>query len=221
MDFPTQFVPGLIDALAGLLTLLWLGFAIVRLPYRLLAESAFTHVLFGAAVGALVLWSLHAGVPPSLNFHLLGVTALTLMFGWHYASLAVCAVLLGVTLNGQAGWTSFGLNFLIMGVIPIALTTRLLIWAQRYLPHNFFIYVYINAFLGAGLSIVAAAGAGALLVWLTGLQTSAWLGYQYLPYFPLMFFSEAVLNGMVMTLLVALRPAWVRSFDDELYINGK
>ncbi len=221
MDFPAQLMPGPIDGIANVIALLWLGFAIWRLPYRLLWNSAFTHVLFGAAVAVLVLWSLQAGVPPTLHFHLLGVTALTLMFGWQFASLAVAAVLLGVTLNGQGGWSSFGLNYLIMASIPILLTQQLLVWAQRHLPHNFFIYVYINAFLCAGVAILAAAGVGAALLWLTGIHTAAWLGYQYLPYFPLMFFSEAVLNGMIMTMLVALRPQWVCSFDDESYIDGK
>lgn len=221
MDFPARIMPELLLWPATVLAVLWLGHAARRAPRGRLADSRFTHVLFGASVGVLLLWSLHAGVPPVFNFHLLGVTALTLMLGWQFASLAVALVLLGITLNGQAEWASFGVNFLVMGGIPIALTWRLLQLAQRRLPHNFFIYVYINAFLAAGLSILAAAGIGAGLLWLTGTQTAAWLGHQYLPYFPLMFFSEAVLNGMVMTLMVALRPAWVCSFDDELYINGK
>lgn len=221
MDFPARIMPELLLWPATALAALWLAWAAWRMPRERLADNGFTHVLFGASVGVLILWSLHAGVPPVFNFHLLGVTALTLMLGWHFASLAVALVLIGITLNGQAEWASFGVNFLVMGGIPIALTWRLLQLAQRRLPHNFFIYVYINAFLAAGLSILAAAGIGAGLLWLTGAQTAAWLGHQYLPYFPLMFFSEAVLNGMVMTLMVALRPAWVCSFDDELYINGK
>jgi uncharacterized membrane protein len=38
---------------------------------------------------------------------------------------------------------------------------------------------------------------------------------------PLIFFSEAFINGMIMTAMVALRPGWVGSFDDELYLKNK
>ncbi|MFA7594252.1 MAG: energy-coupling factor ABC transporter permease [Thiohalobacteraceae bacterium] len=221
MDFPAHIVPELLRWLTTALAALWLVIAARRMPRERLTESGFIHVLFGASIGVLLLWSLRAGVPPVFNFHLLGVTVLTLMLGWHFASLAVALALLGITLNGQAEWASFGINFLVMGAIPIALTWRLLQLVQRRLPHNFFIYVYINGFLAAGLSILAATGVGVGLLWLTGARTNAWLEYQYLPFFPLMVFAEALLNGMVMTLLVALRPAWVCSFDDELYINGK
>lgn len=221
MNFPDHIFPGAAHVLGILLALAWLGLALLRLPRARLADSAFTHTYFGACVALLVLWNVQASVPPALHFHLLGVTALTLMFGWHFAAVGVALVLLGTSLNGQGSWLSFGINLLCMGALPIALTWSLLQWAQRRLPHNFFIYVYVNAFLAAGLAMLATAAATALLLWLTGTHTLEWLSYQYLPYFPLMFFAEAVMNGMIMTLLVALRPGWVCSFDDNLYINGK
>lgn len=221
MDFPEHIFPSAVHILGYLLALAWLAWALYRLPRERLRDNRFTHVFFGACVGVLVLWSVHAGVPPTLHFHLLGVTALTLMFGWHYAALGVTLILFGTTLNGQGDWVTFGVNLLFMGALPISLTWLLLQWAQRRLPYNFFIYVYVNAFLAAGISMLATGFAAAGLLWLTGTHTPAWLGYQYLPYFPLMFFSEAVMNGMVMTLLVALRPDWVCSFDDDLYIKGK
>ncbi|MBI5040928.1 MAG: energy-coupling factor ABC transporter permease, partial [Gammaproteobacteria bacterium] len=215
MDFPEQVFTGTLHALAAPIALIWLLGALLRLPVRRLYDNAFTHVYFGACVAVLLLWSLHAGVPPTLHFHLLGVTALTLMFGWQFASLGVALILMGATLNGQGGWSTFAVNMLCMGGIPIAVSSLLLRWAQRRLPHNFFIYVYVNAFLASGVSIVATGFAGAGLLWFTGTHSLEWLSYQYLAFFPLMFFSEAVMNGMVMTLLVALRPDWVCSFDDE------
>ena len=221
MDFPEQVFPGFLEVLAVPPVIMWLMAALRYLPRQRLFDSAFTNVYFGACVAVLLLWSVHAGVPPTLHFHLLGVTVLTLMFGWQFASLGVALILVGATLNGQGGWPTFALNLLCMGGIPIVVSTLLLHWAQRRLPHNFFIYVYVNAFLAAGVSMVAAGFAGAGLLWFTGTHSLDWLSYQYLAFFPLMFFSEAVINGMVMTLLVALRPAWVCSFDDNLYINGK
>lgn len=195
--------------------------ALRYLPRQRLFDSAFTHVYFGACVAVLLLWSVHASVSPTLNFHLLGVTALTLMFGWQFASVGVALILIGSILNGQGSWVTYAVNYLTMGCIPILVSSSLLRWAQRRLPHNFFIYIYINAFLAAGVSMVATGFTGAGLLWVTGTHSLEWLGYQYLAFTPLMFFSEAVMTGMVMTMLVALCPEWVCSFDDNLYINGK
>jgi len=42
-----------------------------------------------------------------------------------------------------------------------------------------------------------------------------------LPFFPMMFMPEAMLNGWVMVVLVAQRPGWVYSFSDDQYLKGK
>ena len=100
-------------------------------------------------------------------------------------------------------------------------TTSLLHFSQRRLPHNFFVYIYINGFLAAGLSILLSSLAGAGVMLASDISSAGWLRYQYYPYLPLVFFAEAFLNGMLMTALVALRPAWVCSFDDERYLHNK
>lgn len=221
MDFPAELMPaGLLwpaNLLFGLLVLA----AVARAPLTRLLENEFSHVYFAACVVLLVLWNTRAGVLPALNFHLLGVTSVTLMFGWSYAVLAVLIAVAGSLLNGGGSFTALGLNALVMGGIPIFTTWALLQLAQRRLPHNFFIYIYINGFLAAGLSILAASSAGALVMLATNAHSADWLSYQYYPYFPMVFFSEALLNGMVMTAMVALRPAWVCSFDDNLYLKNK
>ena len=50
------------------------------------------------------------GVLPALNFHLLGVTAITLMFGWAYAVFAVLMVCAGSLINQGGEWQSLGLE---------------------------------------------------------------------------------------------------------------
>lgn len=221
MDFSSASIPDVLLWAANAAVFVGLLWIAPHIPWLRLKAPGFSHVFFGACVALLILWQLRAGLPPELSFHLLGVTALTLILGWRYAAYAVALVLLGSALNGQSDWLSYGLNYLVMGAVPIAVTMGCLVWAQRYLPQHFFIYIYINAFLAGAVSILLAAGTGAGLLWLTGVQTPAWLSYSYLPYFPMLVFSEAVLNGMIMTLLVVLRPEWVSSFDDERYINGK
>ena len=169
----------------------------------------------------LLLWNTRAGVLPALNFHLLGVTAVTLMFGWAYAVFAVVLVTAGSIIAEESQWGVLGLNALVTGCVPVLVTSLLLRFAQQRLPHNFFVYVYVNGFLAAGLSIVAASLLGALIMVAVDAASGQWLGYQYLPYLPLIFFAEAIVNGIIMTALVALRPGWVASFDDNLYIKNK
>ena len=221
MDFPSDIFPQSFLWLANLLALLVLAWAFYRAPLARLRENAFSHLLFAASVVILLLWNLRAGIHPGISFHVLGMTALTLMVGWHYALIAAALALLGSTLNGIAGPVAYGLNLLVMGALPVSLTWAALRLAQRHFPRNFFVYVLFNAFLVAGLGAVAVTLAGAALLWAFDVYQAHWLGYQYLRYFPLVFFAEGVANGMVMTMMVALRPEWVCTFDDRRYLYGK
>lgn len=221
MDFPASLFPSGILWPANALLVLVLARALWYLPPGRLRSNEFMHVYFAACVLLLVLWNTRVGVLPALNFHLLGVTALTLMFGWAYAVLAVLLVGVGSLLNQGGGWQALGLNVLVVGCLPILITHQVLRFAQRRLPHNFFVYIYVNGFLTAGLSTLAVGLVGALLLLGADARASEWLNYQYYPFLPLIFFSEAFMNGLIMTALVALRPGWVASFDDNLYLKGK
>jgi uncharacterized membrane protein len=195
--------------------------AFLHAPLKRLWNNEFLHVFLGACVALLLLWNTRAGVLPALNFHLLGVTAVTLMFGWAYAVFAVVIVTVGSIIAQEGQWFTLGLNALVIGCLPVLVTESLLRLARRRLPYNFFIYVYINGFLAAGLSILAASLLGALIMFSVDAASGEWLGYQFLPYLPLIFFAEAIINGMIMTAMVALRPGWVASFDDNLYLKNK
>lgn len=221
VDFPAQLFPNGLLWPANVVLFFVCAIAVWRAPLARLSGNEFSHVYFAACVVLLVFWNTGVGVLPALNFHLLGVTAVTLMFGWAFAVLAVLAVAAGTLINQGGDWVSLGLNVLVTGCVPVLLTESLLRLAQRRLPHNFFVYVYINGFLAGGLSTVAASLVGAMLVVAVDVGNAQWLGYQLLPYLPLVFFSEAFLNGMIMTGMVALRPGWVASFDDNLYIKNK
>lgn len=221
MDFPADLMPTGLLWLTNVLCAALLLVAVRRAPLAHLLINRFSHLFFAACVALLLLWNTRAGVLPALNFHLLGVTAVTLMFGWPFALLAVVLVLAGGALYAGESFAALGLNALLMGGIPVLVTSVLLHFAQRRLPHNFFVYVYVNAFLAAGLSVLLYGLAGAGVMLASDISSAGWLRYQYYPYLPMVFFAEAFLNGMVMTALVALRPAWVCSFDDELYLHNK
>lgn len=217
MDIPAGLLPAASLWIAFFVYVVLLLATLLTAPWSKLTDNEAAHVYFGSVAVVTVLWILRAGIEPGYNYHLLGVTTLCLMFDWQFALLAASLVLVITTWQGPAGWEALALNALVMGALPVLFTRVLLYFSQRWLAHNFFIYIFINAFL-----------AGALSMLLSGLAASAVLalgstlsGGNYLHVIPLLMFGEAFLNGMAMTLLVAYKPRWVATFHDRWYLNGK
>lgn len=221
MDLPDGLLPQAWVIFGYLLFLPVLGLAARYAPWPVLRRTETLNVFLGTCVGLSVLWSLRAGISPGLNFHLLGVTLLTLMFGWPLAVVGSTLVLLIITLNGAGGWDTFALNALLMGVLPASISLGVLRLAERSLPPNFFVYVMVNAFFTGTLTMIATTLLAAGLFVLSGTYSLAQLGYEYLPFLLLMIFPEGLLNGGLMTMLVGLRPQWVATFDDARYISGR
>ena len=101
--------------------------------------------------------------PTGLNLHLLGATALTLLFGPWFAILGLgLALLLATAWEGT--WHAFALNGLLMAVLPVTISWWIYRLVDSKLPNHFFIYVFLNAFVGAGVA-VAAVGFAACCYW--------------------------------------------------------
>lgn len=194
-------------------------------PWQRLADGGQSNVWLGTLVVLTLLWSMKAGIKPGLNLHLLGATALTLMFGRQLAIIGFCVVLAAVTLNqslrGVDAWQMFALNALVLAVFPVWVADTVRQQVERHLPTNFFIYVFITAFFGAAVTVVATGLLASVLLWLGGAYPAEMLFEDYFPYYILLGFSEAWLNGAVITLMVVYAPHWVTSFDDRRYLLNK
>jgi len=192
-----------------------------RAPWARLKESAQSNMWWGMIVVLVLLWSLVAGVKPGLSLHLLGAAVFTLCFGPHFAFVGLSLVLAAVTLNGSGGWLSFAFNSLAMAGVGAAASYGIFRLAERWLPRNFFVYVFVNGFFGAALAVMAVGVCASALLALGGAYSVEYLVGEYLPYFLLLGFSEAWLSGMAMTLFVIYRPEWVATFDDSRYLANK
>lgn len=204
----------------------WLVFALVlgsivwMAPWRMLSKPGILNLLLGACVLVLFYWQVKAGIRPGLNLHLLGATLLTLLFGPWFALLAIMLVLL-LTTVWDGAWYAFAINYLLMGVVPVSVSWLIYRLADSRLPNNLFVYVFINAFIGAAVAMVATGLAITLVLSAIGAYRWDDLVHTYLPYFLLMGWSEAVTTGMMMTLMVVYKPHWVATFDDKHYIDNR
>lgn len=169
----------------------------------------------------MLLWSLQAGVKPGLSYHLLGATVAALMFGPHLGSIALSLVLAAITFNGGAAWSALALNALTMVVGPVWLAFGIFTAVERLLPNHLFVYIFVDAFLGAALAVLGASAFASSLLWLADVYSAEYLVGEYLPPFLLLAFSEAWLSGMAITLMVVYRPEWLATFDDRRYILNK
>lgn len=186
--------------------------------WRMLADPANLNVFLGACVTVLGFWLIKAGIKPGLNFHLLGATMLTLMFRPLFALLATALIAAGLCAwNGQMA--AFSVNWLLLGAVPVAVTWGIHRLVHHCLPRHLFVYLFLNAFIAAGLSMTVVGAASASFHYGTGQYPGDYLLNEYLPFYLLMAWSEAFITGMLATVLVVWKPEWVATFSDSVYLR--
>lgn len=221
MNFPDHLLPDSILWVGNALAFILMVLAAWTAPWKQLVRQELLNVWLAACVGLMLLWSIKTGVRPGLNFHLLGATVLTLMFGARLAMMGLAVVVVGVTLAGAAGWGSLGVNWLLTGVFPATLSYLLYATVDRKLPNHLFVYIFVNAFIGGGLVVVLMGLVATLLLVSSEVYSGPYLTQNYLPYYILMGWSEAMLSGMAITLMTAFRPTWLSTFSDVRYLKTK
>ncbi len=206
----------------------WLGLAFLGWrwmmsgDWRRLKEPARLNLFLGATVAILALWQIRTGVRPGLTFHLYGISALTLMFGFWRATFAGVLVLLINAAFGRGSWAGLGADTLLAVALPAGLSWGVLSVLERYLPKHFFIYVLGNGFFGAALAVAAIGLATTAVMAWSGAYTLDYLLSHYTPYASLLIsWAEAFSTGMAVTVMAVYRPQWLETFDDLKYLRDK
>lgn len=193
-----------------------------RLPLRqLIDDKKVQHLVFGASVSLFVLWLFRTGIYEGLNVHFLWLTALTLLLGFRWALISGLIALFGVTAIGSESWSMFGINGLLAVTAPITVTYFIYNFSFHKLPRHFFIYVFVCSFFTGALIMAIKMSLIGSYYYLDDIHSWEVVRDNYLMLIPLMLFSEAMLNGMTMTLLVIYKPTWVYTFYDKYYIEKK
>ena len=171
-----------------------------------LKNSRDLNVLLFAILGVVFVWMMQAGLDTTLTLHLLGTTLLTLMFGWRFAILAISLVIIITTFLQNGHWASLPVNSLLLGVLPVLTTQLIYRLTVRYLPANFFVYIFVCAFFAAAVSMASVIFSTAAVHYLSGAFSPDYLAYNYYRYGLLIVFPEAFITGMVLSVFIAYCP---------------
>ena len=221
MNYPYGLLPDSWQWIAAVLYGLVLLPTLWTAPWKRFQRPEIVHVFLGSCVGLLLMWHITTTQFPGLNYHYIGATLLTLMFGWQLALIAFSLVFVGMMFNGTSDWQTLPMNILVMGLVPILVSHAIYRLVDGKLPNHFFIYVFLNAFFGAGIALVAMIGVASGILILGDVYSFSRLAQDYYPFIPLMVFPEGFITGMLISIMVAMTPTWVSTFDDLRYLNGK
>ncbi|EHR42384.1 energy-coupling factor ABC transporter permease [Alishewanella jeotgali] len=204
----------------------WLVFIALLLRFypkellpRLLHVPGYQPLVFGSAVALTLLWSVRAGIESGLELFFLGITTLVLCHGWRIAIWICCLPLLLLLAFGIVDWADGGVFALTTFILPGLFSYAIFAWSYHYLSRHLFVYIFVAGFISAALTI-------SLKILLTSLwyylqQDYSWhtIYHNYTQLALLIWFGEALLNGMAITLMAVYRPHWLRTFYDNEYLS--
>lgn len=221
MNYAYALFPAAWHGLALLLSLAVLAWCVRTAPWARFKTQTQVNVWAGFAVGMALMWSMRAGVQPGLSLHFLGGMAATLLFGPQLAICTLALALAAVVINGAVEWQAIPINFVLMVVLPVAVAQGLHRILSRRLPAHFFVFIFVEAFMGAAVTVLVQGAVSSGLLVAAGAYAADAVLSDYLPFFLLLGFAEAWLTGMTVTLMVVYRPEWVSTFDDMRYLRDK
>lgn len=205
---------------SGVLALIAMGGAAWSTNWSaLLANRSAQHFFFGSSVIMAAFWLMKAGVLPGLNFHILALTAVTLMMGWRLTILAASLAQSGLAAFGALEWSMLGYQILIGCVLPILFSFWFYCLVYKRLVHNPFVYILVAGFLNAGFTHAFSDIVHCASYWLLGVYTLDAIWHDYLRYLPMMMFPEGVVNGMFIAGMVAFHSRWLSTFDEDSYFQ--
>ncbi len=206
---------------ATLLAVLLLTIAVITAPWHQLRDSSRLNLYLGTCVLLMPLWLIKTSILNGLEYHFIGATLLTLMFGWRLALVGMTVLVGAAVVNGNLDWPSYALNLLIMGAVPVSVSHAVLRAVERWLPANFFIYIFLVAYAGAALAVAGVVLCAVTVLWLGGIYSFAQLDDKLFPLVVLLMVPEAFVTCMLITLMVVFYPGWVGTFDDQRYLRKR
>lgn len=200
-----------------LLTLLATGLALALQPWRAVDERGPPWPwLFWLAVMPLM-WGADQYAHMPIIQPLSGACLLVLLAGWPLAVLGMLAVSVFTTVVADLSWWQ-GLSRLVwLGLLPGTLAFGIGLLIRRWLPNHVFVFILGRGFLG---SVLAGSLAGWIGLWVEGVPAGSDGGDMMIGRW-LAAWGDAFLTGMFTAIFVALRPQWLATYSDHLYLRGR
>jgi uncharacterized membrane protein len=189
--------------------------ALMRLRSGGALRGAQQHLWLAGVVLLAWLWTLQARAAGGAAFGLLGVAFYSLLFGCRWARLGLLAAVALHTVLGGGSWLNFGVNGLLLAVVPTSLASVLQRQLELRLPKNVFIFM-----IGHGMFVTLAVtvATSALLVVVSWLLRSGPADFDQLAYALLLAWGEALTSGMLFSALVIFGPHLVLTYRQDLYL---
>ncbi|MBR6027279.1 MAG: energy-coupling factor ABC transporter permease [Neisseriaceae bacterium] len=220
MHFQTQHFPLIIILIAW--TIL---FFVLSIAYRALKKSppSSDSVIVSCVLLAL-LWGLHvnlsSGMSAGMHYHLLGGVLILLITGLPMAIfLLTSANVIYAALFQTPSDILVTPIYAIVVLIPVLfIGTSSLLLARLKLPHHLFIFIFINAFFTAALSMITG---GVLSLWVQDLILAYPKEVLWKQSFPVLFllsWGEAFFTGIITSIMISFAPNLLYYYSDEIYL---
>jgi uncharacterized membrane protein len=220
MSLSSALFPSGLLWFAVLPALLAIFMAVRAAPWQsLIEDKALQHRYLAVTVILVIVWRINIDLNFDVVIHFLGLTTVTLLFGWPLAILSAAAAQLGFLFSGLDEAASLALNFLVSGVFPIAVTWWIHQWIEARKPINPFMFIMGTGFLSCLISSTLVSALAIGLLYLGGVYEFTISISEYFGYLPLFIFPEAVVNGMFISAITILHPSMVVTFDEERYFK--
>lgn len=206
--------------LANGLAIAALVLALFFIHWRAIIEDArVQHVIGFCTVILMIAWSLRAGISDGLGIHFFLITAVHLLMGWQLAIWVAALAIIGTIVLGLESLEGFGVNMLVSVIVP--LLTNYTVWRihDRSSATHPFSFIFLVAFLGGAVSVLASGAVMSILLWSQGIYSFEQISNEFWVFIPLIAAPEATINGMIISILIFNHPEWVRLFDQDRYLG--
>jgi uncharacterized membrane protein len=212
MDLARAELPAVLLTLAWVAAVMLLAVAAWRADWRSASGGPLSGVLPAAIFGIVLLWSIRATIGAQVDLHLGGIAVLALAAGSALALVGGALVVAIATLLTGGPVANAAVVWITLVAIPVAAVAGVRGIVARRLPANFFVYVFLVAFMGGAFSYAAGSlASAAIVVSLPGMASS----FEDLALaIATLAFGEATLTGMLVTLGVVYRPHWIATWRE-------
>jgi len=221
LDFTDTYFPawfGWITNVAALLLVLWTATSL-KGDFR--KKVAVLDQWLWSIFFLCIMWLMRASLVSGINMHLSGGMIMALMFGWRLGFLGMCLVIVITCFFNDALFINLGVAIILNALLPVSMSYFVFLLLEAKLPRHFFIYIYGSAFFGTWAVSIVTGLAIALCLFAFDAFEGSLLVNEFLPFHFMLGFSESFLTAGLITLFVVYRPAWVYSFRDQRYLDGK